>query len=122
MNRMKKLLWLALCGMIVSNTFAQQAIISRSSIENRSRIIGEIPKNPEKEEAERFAEQHQIPFRQIDDRGRVKEIKRIDHSGQPTYYGTHNIDAARTVSTNRLWNPHMDGLFPQNKKMNILQF
>ena len=67
---MKKILWLVLCSMMVSNTFAQRAIISRSSVDNRTRIVGEMPRDPEKVEAERFAKQYGIPVREIDDQGR----------------------------------------------------
>ncbi len=107
---MKKFLWVVLCGLMVSNTFAQRAIISKGSIENRTRIIGSIPKNPEKEEAERFAKKYGIPFREIDDRGRIKEIKRVLNGQYPQFYGTHNINAARTVSTDKVWNGAIEGL------------
>ncbi|MEN8230592.1 MAG: S8 family serine peptidase [Bacteroidota bacterium] len=107
---MKKRLWLVLCGMIGLNTYAQHEIISISSIEKRSRIIGEMPQNPEKEAAEKFALLHDIPIRSIDEKGRIREIRRIDPLNHPVYYTTHNLDAARTVSTDRLWNGAISGL------------
>ncbi|MCX6243860.1 MAG: S8 family serine peptidase [Bacteroidetes bacterium] len=35
--------------------------------------------------------------------GRIVELKELDQNGRPVYYTTCNINAAKTVSTNKLW-------------------
>ncbi len=114
---MKKILWLSLCSMMVLNMYAQRAMISISSIENRSRIIGEMPADPEKEEAEIFAKKFGIPVREIDHNGRIKEIRRIEGGRHPLFYGTNNINAARTVSTNKVWNGTIEGVNLRGKNI-----
>ena len=71
---MKKILGLALCGMMALNAMAQRSMITRSSIDHRARIVGELPRDPAKVEAERFARQYGIPEREIDDQGRIKRL------------------------------------------------
>ncbi len=102
-RQMKKFLWLVISGIVGLNVHAQRAIISNSSIENRARIVGSMPLDPEKEEAERFANQFGIPIRETDDLGRVKEIRRIENGRHPMFYSTLNLNAAKTVSTDRVW-------------------
>jgi hypothetical protein len=37
------------------------------------------------------------------DDGRTIELKELDRSGRPVYYATCNLNAAKTVSTNKVW-------------------
>ncbi len=116
MKRMKKFFWLVLCGMVAMNALAQRAIISRASVEKRATIAREMPLGPGKEEAVQFANQFSIPVREIDINGRIKEIHRIENN-TPLYYGTQNLNAARTVSTNRIWDGSIDGMKLRGKNI-----
>lgn len=107
---MKKILWLVLCSMMVTYTKAQHAVISRSSVEERMKILGDLPRDPMKVEAESFARQFGIPDREVDPSGKIREIWRIQPNRRPLFMCTHNIDAARTVSTYEVWNGGIDGL------------
>ena len=98
-NRMKRVWWLAWCGVMVSNAFGQQSVISESSVENRARIIRELPVNPEKEEADAYAGRYNLEVRRVDSKGKIFEIQRVIEGRHPLYNETHNLDAARTVST-----------------------
>jgi subtilisin family serine protease len=96
---MKRVWWLALWGVMVSNAFGQQSIISKSSVENRTRIIRELPEDPDKVAAEGYAREYNLDIRRIDTKGKVFEIQRLAEGRHPLYNETHNLDAARTVST-----------------------
>ena len=117
MQQMKKLFWLVLCGMMGLSVNAQREIISNSSIINRASVIGAFPIDAEKEEAERYARQFGIPVRQIDDRGRITEIMKLQYGKHHLFYTTHNIDAARTVSTDKVWNGQVAGLNLRGKNI-----
>ncbi len=107
---MKKILWVMVWIVLGMNSNAQIKMITQHSIENRKRIVGEMPKDPEKEEAEEYAKQYGIPVREIDDYGRIKEIRRIEKDGHPRFFTTDNADAARTVSTDKVWSENSSGL------------
>jgi hypothetical protein len=82
---------------------AQEEIISEISVQQRKSIIQQSLRDPEKVYAEDFARQNRIPVRRVFDDGRVIEIRRITQFGQPLYLTTHNINAARTTSTEKVW-------------------
>jgi len=113
----KKIWWILLCCSMGIHLQAQQAIISSSSRENRARIVGELPKNPEKQEAERYAKRFGIPVRQIDNRGRITEIMKLENGRHPLFYSTNNMDAARTVSTDKVWDGQIEGLNLRGKNI-----
>ena len=41
--------------------------------------------------------------------GRIMELQRLEDDGMPVYYVTYNLDAAKTVSTDRLWPSGLGG-------------
>ena len=52
--------------------------------------------------AESLATLSHIPVRAVQAGGRVIELQRFEH-GMPRYYATENINAARTISTDKVW-------------------
>jgi subtilisin family serine protease len=115
--RMKKILWMVLWGGLLSNAYGQQSVISSSSVENRARIIGELPRNQGKLDAEAYARRYGLPVRKIYDSGRIIEIQRIENGRHPLYNETHNINAARTVSTDRVWDGEVGGYHLRGKNI-----
>jgi subtilisin family serine protease len=101
--RMKKIYLLILFLVPLTVASSQEEIISESSVQQRKSIIQQSPGDPEKEFAEEFARENRIPVRRVFDDGRVIEIRRISQFGQPVYLTTHNINAARTTSTDKVW-------------------
>ncbi|MDX2306037.1 MAG: S8 family serine peptidase [Microscillaceae bacterium] len=57
----------------------------------------------QKNEAEKIARQNGWEIRKVLTDGSVIELIKIDENGQPLYYKTDNLEAAQTLSTNRLW-------------------
>ncbi len=106
---------LALFSILVAS--AQHAVISPLSVEQRARIVGAIPQDPEMERAVAYAKEYGITVREIDITGRVKEIRRIIDQRIPLYRTTHNIKAANTVSTSRIWNGTIEGLNLRGKNI-----
>ncbi len=107
---MKRVIILILAIVPVITVTAQQEMLAPSSLERRAKIIGALPQDPEKEEAVAFAGRYGIPVREVDRTGRVREISRIVKGRIPLYLTTHNIDAAISVSTDRVWNGAIEGL------------
>ena len=99
---MKKLVWLLVCGWMAVNSFGQKDIISTSSINKRAGDIARMPRDPARLEAEVFAERFGLPVRKVGYGGRIIEIQRIENGIIPRYNETHNLNAARTVSTDRV--------------------
>ncbi|MGW8315117.1 MAG: S8 family serine peptidase, partial [Bacteroidales bacterium] len=105
----KKLFWLMVAIWMVMNAFGQESMISATSKENRARFIRQLPANPEKIEAEAFARAHGLPVRRVEPNGRIIEIMRIQKGGIPLYNQTNNLNAAKTVSTDKVWNGSAGG-------------
>ncbi|HYX09134.1 MAG TPA: S8 family serine peptidase, partial [Bacteroidales bacterium] len=57
----------------------------------------------QKKHADSLAKLLNIPFRTITPGGTVVELQRFEH-GRPVYYITHNLNSARTISTDKCWN------------------
>ncbi len=114
---MRKILWLVLGILLGMEVHSQRSIISNSSVDNRSRIISKMPREREKVEAERFAEQFGLPVRESDSFGRIKEIRRIEGGRHPIYYSTDNLSAAKTVSTQKVWSGSFDGMNLRGKNI-----
>lgn len=53
-------------------------------------------------EAELLAVKSGIPIEVIDPHGSCSELQRFEN-GMPVYYITHNLNAAKTISTNKVW-------------------
>ncbi len=106
---MKKLVWLWVCGWMAVNSFGQKDIISTSSINKRAVDITRMPRDPARLEAEVFAERFGLPVRKVGYGGRIIEIQRIEDGVFPRYNETHNLNAARTVSTDKVWHGSAGG-------------
>ncbi len=81
----------------------QEGVLRESSVLQRRTAIQQAPRDPDKRFAEEFAREKGIPIRVVYDDGTVWEIRRISKLGQPEYYTTFNLNAAKTTSTNKLW-------------------
>jgi subtilisin family serine protease len=84
--------------------FSQELISADESVQTRKRAIRQFLPDAEKKYAEEYARRNDIPVRLTYPSGRIIEIRRISEFGQPVYYTTHNLNAAKTTSTNKVWN------------------
>lgn len=82
---------------------AQDQLIREGSVSGRRSEIRDLPVPREKSNALRVADSLGIPTRMVYPDGRVVEIREIGPGGQPEYLTTHNLNAARTVSSDAVW-------------------
>jgi len=90
--------------------FSQESLVSEQSMLERRTEIAKMPADEEKKSAEKFAGTYNLPVRVRYRDGTVMEIMKISKTGQPMYYKTFNLDAARTVSSDLVWEGGPAGL------------
>ncbi len=82
-----------LFGQVVTNTEALLKISKEKAIESSER----------RAQAEVYAEEHNIPVSFENDKGVFFELQYINEDGIPMYYKTDNSNAAKTISTNKVY-------------------
>jgi len=82
---------------------SQDEILSATSVESRKQITLQEGRGSDKEFAVKYANEHGIPVRIRYKNGTVLEIMKISPNGVPQYFRTTNLNAAKTISTNRVW-------------------
>jgi hypothetical protein len=101
MKRLITILSLLLPVCLVAS--GQEQLIRQESVSKRQRTILAVPENPEKVRAAEVVNRIGLPTRLIHPDGRIVEIRRLSPDGKPEYLTTHNLNAARTVSTDKVW-------------------
>jgi Subtilase family/CUB domain/PKD-like domain len=96
---MRRLLPLFLLLPFASGVFAQEKMLDESLVVKRKVQINALPPSFEKSEALEWARKRSLPVKRIRPDGRVMEIRRIGLNGCPEYLLTHNINAAKTLSS-----------------------
>ncbi|MDA3821466.1 MAG: S8 family serine peptidase, partial [Bacteroidales bacterium] len=100
---MKKISLYIIFLFVFALAFSQDAIMSQQSVLERKLLIVDRSPNSQKMEAEEFAREKGIPIRLEYDNGTILEIMKISKNGHPMYYKTSNANAAKTISTDKLW-------------------
>ncbi len=93
---------LVLAG-IFSNATAQNQLIREGSVEQRRFEIQSLLPDPERKVTLHRADSLQLVSKVIYPDGRIVAIRRFNSNQNPQYLTTHNIIAARTVSTDKVW-------------------
>ncbi|MGM0532631.1 MAG: S8 family serine peptidase, partial [Bacteroidota bacterium] len=73
----------------------------------------------EKQKAKEMAKEKGWFIRKKLEDGTIIELQRIDEKGNPVYYSTHNVNAAKTLSTNEVWEGSDSGLDLTGKGIEI---
>ena len=107
---MRRVILLVALIMLWVESYSQDRLISTPSVEQRQEMIRILPPNSNKEVAEAFARNYNLPVRLKFRDGTMREIIRISENGKPLYYKTFNLNAAKTLSTNKLWEGEVLGL------------
>ena len=94
-----------LMSLWVKDGFAQNNVIENSNIPELKRMAKIFREQYEAnhEEAIRVAKEKGWSIRGKLPDGRAYELQGLDSEGMPIYYITYNINAANTVSTNKVW-------------------
>lgn len=82
---------------------AQGYILSTTSVNERKAISQNSLPDAGKVYAEELAMRLGLPVRKQYSDGTIIEIMKINSNGLPVYYKTYNLNAARTISTDRVW-------------------
>jgi hypothetical protein len=100
---MKRLVLLAGLSGIFGGMMAQESLTGEGSVERRRLINMTLLPDSARIRAARFARFANLPLRSIYPGGRVVEIRRLNPNGMPEYLTTYNLNAARTLSTDKVW-------------------
>ena len=96
---MKGLIPFLLLFILTPGIFAQERMLNESLLDERKSQISSLAPSIEKSEAVEWARKMNLPIRRIRPDGGVMEIRRIGRNGRPEYLCTHNINAAKTLSS-----------------------
>ena len=97
---MKKIIILSFCLVVaLSQVFGQFTTNKRELNDFSTQKASEF--KARKAEAINYANQHNIPIL-IDNKEVLMELMYIDALGQPQYYVTHNVNAAASISTDKV--------------------
>lgn len=100
---MKRLILLVVLAGLSAGMVAQERLIREESVDQRRLINLSLSPDREKISARQYAEEVDLPSRLIYPDGRVVEIRRLNPNGVPEYLTTFNLNAAKTLSTDRVW-------------------
>jgi hypothetical protein len=89
---------------VVSLASGQEQLIREGSVEQRRTEIQSIQPDAERQRTLQLADSLQLPDKVFFPDGRIIALRRITPNLTPEYLTTHNLMAARTVSTNKVWN------------------
>jgi len=73
----------------------------------------------EHQEAIQVAQEKGWPIRKVYPDGRIIELQRLADNGMPIYYTTNNLNAAKTVSTDKVWPSGNLGFFLTGFSMTV---
>ncbi|MCK5068587.1 MAG: S8 family serine peptidase [Bacteroidales bacterium] len=90
--------------------FSQERLLSDQSVFERKSTITALPPDGARIEAVEYARRHNLPERLVYEDGTVMEIKRLSPTGKPLYNRTFNLNAAKTISSDKVWEGGSSGL------------
>ncbi|MEN8158166.1 MAG: S8 family serine peptidase [Bacteroidota bacterium] len=105
-----RILAILLLILMVRGMTAQERLISEQSLLERQTEIQALSPDRERQAAGEFARENRLPERITYRDGTVLEIRKLSPSGLPMYYKTFNLNAARTISTDAVWEGGASGL------------
>jgi len=106
----KKLFTIIACVFTAAAGFSQASLLSEQSVLERRSTITSLPPDEAKLEAVEFARRTGLPERVVFKDGTIREIRRLSPTGRPIYNTTLNLNSARTISTNQVWEGGSTGL------------
>ena len=85
--------------------FGQDVVLENTNIENLKEMAKRFQEKYERQKAEALAKAQQEGWivRKELGKGKVMELMSLDAYGNPVYYITDNLNAAKTISTNNVW-------------------
>jgi hypothetical protein len=106
----KKLITIIACVFTATAGFSQQRLLSEQSVLERRSTITSLPPDGARLEAAAYARSNGLPERVVFRDGTIREIRRLSPTGRPIYNKTFNLNSARTISTDKVWEGGAAGL------------
>jgi len=100
---LRRILYIFLISGMVSQLLGQDQLIREGSPELRTLEIQSIQALPDRQLTLQRADSLQLPGKLFYPNGRVVAIRGFNASLKPEYLTTHNLVAARSVSTDKVW-------------------
>jgi subtilisin family serine protease len=95
---------------MIQGIWAQETLISDQLLRKRQQENRELRPDDARRVAVEYARRNNLPERVKYRDGTVLEIKKLSPTGQPMYYKTFNMNAARTISSDQVWEDGSSGL------------
>jgi hypothetical protein len=87
----------------LSVSYSQEGLLSNQSVLERKSAIEELAPDRARLEAVEYARRYNLPERLVRQDGTVLEIKRLSPTGRPIYNKTLNLNSAKTISSDKVW-------------------
>lgn len=100
---LRRFAYIIVFASLVLSAKAQDQLIREGSVEQRRSEIQSILPDPDRVLTLRRADSLQLENKIIYPNGRIVAIRSFNSNLQPQYLTTHNLLAAQTVSTNKVW-------------------
>jgi subtilisin family serine protease len=100
---LKKLIYIIALSGIVFPAMGQDQLLREGSVDQRRSAIQSIQPTSKSLETLRRADSLKLPLRLVHPDGRVVAIRGFNSNHKPEYLTTHNLTAAKTVSTDKVW-------------------
>jgi hypothetical protein len=90
----------------------KEQILRQTNVQALEKLAAEIKvlQEQERQKAIEAAKKKGWPIRGRNSKGQTYELQRLDERGNPVYYITSNLGAAKTSSTNKIWPSGVMGL------------
>ncbi len=95
---------------MVQGMWAQERMISDQLLRERQQENRALRPDEARRVAVEYARRNNLPERVKYRDGTVLEIRKLSPTGLPMYYKTFNLNAARTISTDKVWEGGSSGL------------
>ncbi|TFH19900.1 MAG: peptidase S8, partial [Bacteroidia bacterium] len=106
----KSIITIIICIAALSTGFSQERLLSDQSVLERKSTITELPSDEARIQAGEYARRNGLQERMVYKDGTVMEIRRLSSTGRPIYNKTFNLNSARTISTDKVWEGGSSGL------------
>jgi len=100
---LKRLVYIAFFSGISTLAFGQDQLIREGSVEQRRSEIQTIQPDPERKLTLHRADSLKLAIKTIYPDGKIVALRRFNANMMPEYLTTHNLMAARTISTDKVW-------------------
>ncbi len=98
------------CIAAIQTGFSQERLLSDQSVLERKSGITTLPPDAARIEATEYARRSGLAERRVYTNGTILEIRRLSPTGRPIFNKTFNLNSAKSISTDKVWEGGASGL------------